>query len=87
MSNGRFCIQQCMVYSELGIFASLIQTLTSEVGDSSPECSTKVKYKIDHNSKTKNRTKKTHELKNLFQNVTHLMRQQFYFHSWSAKNT
>ena len=30
-------------------------------------------YKIDNNSKTKNRTNKTHELKNPFQNIAHLL--------------
>ena len=36
------------------------------------EGTTKVKYKIDHNSRTKNRTKKTYEHKNPFQNIAHL---------------
>ena len=41
------------------------------------ECITKVKYKIDHNSKTKNLTKKTVELKNPFQNHARRLRHFF----------
>ena len=33
------------------------------LNSSTPECSTKVKYKIDHNSETKNHTKKTHKIR------------------------
>ena len=40
---------------------------------SSPQFTTNVEYEIYHISKTKNRTKKTHELKIPFQNVAHLL--------------
>ena len=39
-----------------------------------PECITKLKYKTDHISKNENRNKKTHRLKNPFQNIAHLFR-------------
>ena len=42
----------------------------------------KVKYKIDHISKTKHRTKKAHQLINPFQNIAHL----FSFFSQMDKN-
>ena len=32
-----------------------------------------VEYRIDHISKNKNEIKKTHELKNPFQNISHLL--------------
>ena len=61
------------IRSELGlieIFANLIQKRYLWIR-LILECTTKVKYKIDHNSKTNNRTKKI-ELKNPFQNIAHL---------------
>ena len=40
---------------------------------------TNVEYKIDHILKTKNRNKKTHELKNPFQSIAHLLGWNFFF--------
>ena len=50
----------------------------------SPECNAKVKYKIDHSSKTKNRTKKNSGLNNSDQDIAHLL---FFWTTKSKKMT
>ena len=68
------------VLNQIFVFFSFFVRFRGCAGRSLPpiffyisECITGVKYKIDHISKAKNRTKKTQEYNNSDQNIVHLL--------------
>ena len=56
------------------------------LNSSSAECTTKVKYKIDHNSKTKNRTKKKSEAQTVSQHCAYFETTYFYIFLFGLKH-